>query len=114
MYKIEAVIKQHKLEDVKDHLAKSGIHAITIIDAMDFRANRESKSGTYRGAAVGQDTVRRLFILFHVEDRLLDEALECILGAAVTGEGSDGRISVTPIKDLVRISDGARGAEAIA
>lgn len=113
MQKIEAVIKQHKLEDVKDHLSKSGIHALTIVDTMDYRQNRESKSGTYRGASVGQDTVRRVQISFFVADNLVEEAVECILGAAVTGEGSDGRIAVMPVPRLIRISDGSRGDKAL-
>ncbi|MEW5736161.1 MAG: P-II family nitrogen regulator [Thermodesulfobacteriota bacterium] len=113
MTRIEAIIKQHKLEDVKDHLGKSGVHALTILDATDFKRNRESKSGTYRGASVGQDTVRRLVVFFYVEDALAEEAIETLLGAAVTGEGSDGHIAVTCLSDLIRISDGVRGEKAI-
>lgn len=113
MTKIEAIIRQHELEDVKDHLSKSGIHSMTILDANDFRKGREGDSGTYRGTSVSQDMVKRFYIFFFVEDDLVGEAVETILGAGFAGKGSDGRIAVTPIADLVRISDGARGASAL-
>ena len=106
MIKIEAVIRPQKLEDVKDHLGKSGIRALTILEATDYKENRGDASATYRGAGVSHDSVRMLLVRFFVADEDVEDAVETLLGAAMTGTGRDGEISVTHVNRLVDITTG--------
>ena len=106
MYKIEAIIRPQKLEDVKDHLGKSGIRALTIIETTDYKENRGDASATYRGAGVSHDSARMLLVRFYVSADLVDETVDTLLGAAMTGSGRDGEIAVTPLSRLVDITTG--------
>lgn len=106
MFKIEAVIRPQKLEDVKDHLGKSGVHAITIIETTDYKENRGDQATTYRGAGVSHDSVRMLLLRFFVSDDTVDDIVETLLGAAMTGSGRDGEIAVAQLHRLVDITTG--------
>lgn len=106
MVKIEAVIRPQKLEDVKDHLGKSGIRTMSILEAADYKENRGDSSATYRGAGVSHDSVRMLLVRFFVADEMADDAVETLLGAAMTGSGRDGEIAVTKVARLVDITSG--------
>lgn len=106
MFKIEALIRPQKLEDVKDHLGKSGIHSLTITETTDFKENRGDHAATYRGAGVSHDTVRMLLLRFFVPEDTVDDIVETLLGAAMTGSGRDGEIAVTKLHRLVDITTG--------
>ena len=56
-------------------------------------------------------TKARLEVL--VDDDQLEQTLEAICTTAHTGEIGDGKIWVTPVEQVVRVSSGERGTEAI-
>ena len=112
MKKIEAVIRPHKLEDVKERLRQIGIAGMTISEVKGF-GRTGGKTEVYRGSSYVVDFVPKVMVIVVVPDALAATAVEAITMAAKTDKIGDGKIFVSPIDDVVRIRTGERGDDAI-
>ena len=112
MKKIEAIIRHHKLEDVKEALTKIGIQGMTVSEVRGFGRQKGHKE-TYRGAEYTVDFLPKVKIEIAVADDSLSKAITAISEAARTGKVGDGKIFVTDLSDVVRIRTGESGSEAI-
>jgi len=112
MKKIEAIIRHHKLEDVKEALTKIGIQGMTVSEVRGFGRQKGHKE-TYRGAEYTVDFLPKVKIEIAVSDDSLSKAITAISEAARTGKVGDGKIFVTDLSDVVRIRTGESGSEAI-
>jgi nitrogen regulatory protein P-II 1 len=112
MKKIEAIIKPHKLDEVKDRLRQVGISGMTVSEVKGF-GRTGGKTEVYRGSAYVVDFVPKVRIDVVVKDSMAAEAVQAIAAAAKTGKIGDGKIFVTSVDEAVRIRTGERGEEAI-
>lgn len=112
MKKIEAVIRHHKTEAVKEALLAVGQAGMTITEVRGFGRQKGQKA-TYRGAEYKVDFVPKIKIEVAVNDDALSKVVAAIVGAAKTGEIGDGKLFVTDLADVVRIRTGETGSEAI-
>lgn len=112
MKKIEAVIRHHKTEAVKEALLAVGQAGMTITEVRGFGRQKGQKA-TYRGAEYKVDFVPKIKIEVAVNDDALSKVIAAIVGAAKTGEIGDGKLFVTDLADVVRIRTGETGSEAI-
>ena len=112
MKKIEAIIKPHKLEDVKDALAKAGIQGMTITEVRGF-GRQKGHTELYRGAEYVVSFVPKVKVEVLIDDAKAAAVVEAIQGAARTGQIGDGKIFVLPVDEVVRIRTGERGHDAI-
>lgn len=112
MYKIEAVIRHYKLEDVKDALTAKGMTGLTVSEVRGFGRQRGHKE-QYRGAEYTVDFLPKVKIEVIVKDGELNGAIETITSAARTGKVGDGKIFVSKLEQVIRIRTGESGAEAI-
>ncbi|HVX97980.1 MAG TPA: P-II family nitrogen regulator [Polyangia bacterium] len=112
MKKIEAIIKPHKLDEVKDRLRQVGISGMTVSEVKGF-GRTGGKTEVYRGSAYVVDFVPKVRIDVVVKDSMAAEAVQAIAAAAKTGKIGDGKIFVTTVDEAVRIRTGERGEEAI-
>ncbi len=112
MKKIEAIIKPFKLDEVKDALTKVGIQGMTVSEVKGF-GRQKGHTELYRGAEYVIDFLPKVKIEILVEDRQIQEAVETIAAAARTGKIGDGKISILPVDDVVRIRTGEHGSSAI-
>lgn len=112
MYKIEAIIRSHKLEEVQEALEAIPVSGFTV---EDVRGQGKSKgiTHTYRGSQYTLTLSPRIKIEILVIPEDMDEVVNAILAAAQTGEVGDGKIWVTEVKEVVRIRTGERGVIAI-
>jgi nitrogen regulatory protein P-II 1 len=111
MKKIEAIVRQNKLEDVKEALSKAGITGMTVSEVRGF-GRQKGKTETYRGAEYVIDFVPKVKIEVVVGDDV-SQAMSAIVEAARTGQVGDGKIFVTNLADVVRVRTGESGASAI-
>lgn len=109
---VTAVIKPHRLDDVKAALAGAGVQAMTITEAKGF-GRQGGHTETYRGAEYKIDFVPKIKIEIVVDSSRADEVITVLRDAAQTGVIGDGKIWVTPVDTTVRIRTGDVGAEAI-
>ena len=112
MKKIEAIIREEKLEPVKKHLEEAGYFGMTISEV--------SGRGRQKGVPLkwGVREYRLEFLpKLKIEVVVLDEdvpiAINAIIRGARTGDIGDGKIFVIPIEDAVRIRTGDSGDNAV-
>lgn len=109
---IIAIIKPHKLEEVKDALNSIGVRGITVTEVKGYGRQKGHKE-LFRGAEYQIDFVPKVKLEIVVNDEILEEAVTTISDVAKTGKIGDGKIFVLPVEDVIRIRTGERGPEAI-
>lgn len=112
MKKIEAIIKPFKLDDVKEALNEKGIKGMTISEVKGYGRQKGHKE-IYRGAEYIVDFIPKIKLELIVDAEHVDEVVECIRQAALTGKIGDGKIFVLPVEDVIRVRTGETGKEAI-
>jgi nitrogen regulatory protein PII len=110
--KIEAIIKPHRLEDVKSALTQVGIQGMTVSEIRGFGRQKGHKE-QYRGAEYTVDLVPKIKVEVVIADGGVEAAVEAIVRAAKTGEIGDGKIFVLPLDSAVRIRTGEKGEQAL-
>ena len=112
MKKIEAIVKPHKLDDVKSALTQVGIQGLTVTEVRGFGRQKGHKE-QYRGAEYTVDLVPKVKVEVVVSDGAAAAAVEAIVRAARTGEIGDGKVFVTSLESALRIRTGEKGDAAI-
>jgi len=112
MKKIEAIIKPHKLDDVKERLRQVGISGMTVYEVKGF-GRTGGKTEVYRGSSYVVDFVPKVKIEIVVKESMVAETVQAIAAVAKTGKIGDGKIFVTPVEEALRIRTGEKGEEAI-
>ena len=112
MKKIEAIIKPHKLDDVKEALNALGVAGMTVTDVRGY-GRQKGHTEIYRGAEYTVDFVPKVKIELVVDDSLAEPAEKAILEAARTEKIGDGKIFTIDVESAVRIRTGERGPEAL-
>ena len=109
---ITAVVKPHRLDEVKEALKGAGVTGITVTEVRGF-GRQGGHTETYRGAEYRIDFVPKVQLSIVADDSRVDEIIEVIVGAARTDKIGDGKIWVTDIDRIVRIRTGEEGRDAI-
>jgi nitrogen regulatory protein P-II 1 len=112
MKKIEAIIKPHKLDEVKERLRQVGISGMTVGEVKGF-GRTGGKTEVYRGSAYVVDFVPKVKVEIVVKDSMVTDTVQAITAAAKTGKIGDGKIFVTTVDEAVRIRTGEKGEDAI-
>ena len=110
--KIEAIIREDKVNDVKDALSEIGIMGLNMFEirgrGRQGGIQLVGRSGTYQ-----VDMLPKVQLNIILSDRNLEETIEAILKAAYTGEPGDGLIFVYPVEEVIRIRTRERSQEAM-
>jgi nitrogen regulatory protein P-II 1 len=110
--KIEAIIREDKVNDVKDPLAEIGIVGLNMFEVRGHGRQGGiqlvGRAGTYQ-----VNMLPKIQINIVLNERNLDIAIEAILESAYTGEPGDGIIFITPVEDVIRVRTRERGQEAM-
>ena len=112
MQLITAIIKPHKLDDVRDALKSRGVMGMTVIEARGF-GRQGGHTETYRGAEYAISFVPKIAVEVVCDDDLVDVLVDVIAAAAKTGSIGDGKIWTSPVGRLHRIRTGEEGADAM-
>jgi nitrogen regulatory protein P-II 1 len=112
MKKIEAIVRHHKLEDVKNALSTAGVTGMTITEVRGF-GRQKGHTEVYRGTEYTVDFVPKVKIEIAVDDGKLQTAINTIVKSAQTGQVGDGKIFVSDLTDVVRIRTAETGASAL-
>jgi nitrogen regulatory protein P-II 1 len=112
MQLITAVIKPHKLDDVKTALKAHGVHGMTVAEVQGF-GRQSGHTEVYRGAEYTVDFVPKVKLEILCDDGDVDGICDAIVGAARTEKIGDGKIWVTQVGAIQRIRTGERGADAL-
>ena len=110
--KIEAIIREDKVNDVREALNDIGIVGMNMFEVRGHGRQGGiqlvGRAGTYQ-----VNMLPKIQINIVLNKRNLDAAIEAILKSAYTGETGDGIIFVTPVEDVIRVRTRERGQSAM-
>ena len=110
--KIEAIIRPEKLNAVKRALSNIGIVGLNVQEVKG-RGRGSGMQMQWRTGKYVVDLLPRLQINIVLSDENVDVTIEAIRQAAHTGEKGDGMIFIYPVENVIRISTGEEGREAL-
>lgn len=113
MVKIDAIVRQEKMEEVKDALKELHINGMTISQVMGCGTSL-GYTKIIRGSKVDVNVLPKVKFEVVVSDKKwADTTVKAISEAAYTGNHGDGKIFVYELTDVVRIRTGEHGPEAV-
>jgi nitrogen regulatory protein P-II 1 len=112
MKKIEAVIRHHRLEDVKEALVKENFHGMTVTEVRGF-GRQKGRTEMYRGAEYTVDFVPKVKLEVVAADGDAQRAIDTIIKTARSGQIGDGKIFVSELSEVIRIRTGETGGTAL-
>jgi nitrogen regulatory protein PII len=111
---ITAIIREIKLEEVREALIKAEITRITVSRVSGH--GQQVREEIYRGQRVIPNLIPKIRLEIAVNEEFVDCTVDAIIKAARTndkGELGDGKIFITPLEECIRIRTGEHGKTAI-
>ena len=108
MKKIEAIIRQEKLEPVKVALEELGIISMTVTE-VSGRGTQKGITLQWRAGDYSIDFLPKIKIETVVDDNDCNAAVTAICRVAKTGNVGDGKIFILPVENAVRVRTGEEG-----
>lgn len=111
---ITAIIRENRLDQVREALIQAEITRITVSHVSGH--GQQMHEEIYRGVKQVPNLTPKVKLEIAVNDEFVDITVDTILQAARSiddGEIGDGKIFITPLEECIRIRTGERGNEAI-
>ena len=111
---ITAIIREVKLEEVREALIQAEITRITVSRVSGH--GQQVREEIYRGQRVIPNLIPKVRLDIAVNHEFVDITVDTIIKSARTndkGELGDGKIFITPLEECIRIRTGERGGKAI-
>ncbi len=112
MKKIVAVIRPHKLNEVKDALVDGGIKGMTASEVRGI-GRQKGQTEIYRGSEYHIDFIPKIRLEMVVPDSMKEKAVSVIIEHAKTGQVGDGKIFISTIDEVIRIRTEELGESAL-
>jgi nitrogen regulatory protein P-II 1 len=109
---VVAIVKPHRLDEVKEALQDLGVNGLTTTDVEGFGRQR-GHTEIYRGAEYRVDFVPKVKVEVLCDDDLVSGVIDAVAKAARTGKIGDGKIWVVPLEQVLRIRTGEMGPDAL-
>ena len=107
-----AIIKPHKLEEVKTELEKEEVHLMTVTEVLGC-GRQKGITEVYRGVREVDNLLRKVKLEIAVNDSFLEKTIDAITRGAGEEEIGDGKIFVLDLAECIRVRTGERGGLAI-
>ena len=112
MKKVEAIIREEKLERVKEFLEEMGYYGMTMTE-VSGRGRQKGVPLKWGAKEYRLEFLPKLKIELVVMDEDVSAVVNAIVKGARTGEIGDGKIFIMPIEDAVRVRTGDTGTNAV-
>ena len=109
---IIAIVKPHKLEEIRAALTAIGVEGMTVSEVKGF-GRQKGHSEVYRGAEYQVDFMPKVKFEIAVEASRVENVVQAIRDAAKTDRIGDGKIFVLDLEEAVRVRTGETGAAAL-
>ena len=109
---VVAIVKPHRLDEVKEALQDFGVNGLTTTDVEGFGRQR-GHTEIYRGAEYRVDFVPKVKVEVLCDDDQVSGVVDAVAKAARTGKIGDGKIWVVPVEQVLRIRTGEMGPDAL-
>ena len=111
---ITAIIRENKLDRVREALIEAEISRITVSRVSGH--GRQVREGIYRGQSIIPNLIPKIRLEIAVNDEFVELTVDTIMKSARSNEKGvlgDGKIFILPLEDCIRIRTGDRGVNAI-
>lgn len=110
---ITAIIREKKLDQVREALIDAEITRITVSRVSGHGQQEEIE--VYRGKKIVPNLLPKIKLDIAVNDEFVDITVETIIKAAKSDDGAvgDGKIFITPLEQCIRIRTEEKGGIAI-
>jgi nitrogen regulatory protein P-II 1 len=110
--KIEAIIRPHKVDDVREALLEAGFRGMTLTEVKGV-GRQKGHTEVYRGSEYQIDFLPKLKLEIVVPDQRAEAAISIIVKTSKTGKVGDGKIFVIPVEEVIRVRTEETGEEAL-
>ncbi|MCC6397930.1 MAG: P-II family nitrogen regulator [Bacteroidetes bacterium] len=112
MKKIEAIVRPHKVDDIREALLENGIRGMTLLEVKGI-GRQKGHTEMYRGSEYQIDFLPKVKMEVVVPDELAQTAISTIIKAAKTGEVGDGKIFISTVDEAIRVRTEEVGESAL-
>lgn len=112
MKKIEAIVRPHKIDDIRESLQEIGIAGMTMTEVKGI-GRQKGHTETYRGSEYEINFVPKIKVEIVVPDEQVERVISVIIKTAKTGEVGDGKIFIQPIDEAIRVRTEESGESAL-
>jgi nitrogen regulatory protein P-II 1 len=109
---VTAIVKPHRVEEVKEALQELGVQGLTLSEVRGYGRQR-GHTEVYRGAEYEVEFVPKARLEVLVEDDQADDVVAAVVKHARSGQVGDGKVFVTPVERIVRIRTGEEDGDAL-
>ena len=109
---IIAIIKPHKLDEVREALTGQGVSGMTVTEVKGF-GRQKGQTEVYRGAEYTTNMIPKIKIEVACSSDAAPLVIEAIQAAAETGSIGDGKIFAIDLAAATRIRTGETDAAAL-
>lgn len=110
--KIDIIICPSKFEELKDALGEIGIAGMTVSNVLGCGMQKGHKE-IYRGKVVDINLLQKVKIEIVVCEVPVETVVETAKKVLQTGQMGDGKIFIYDVENIIRISNGAEGRNAL-
>jgi Nitrogen regulatory protein PII len=112
MTKVDIITSPNRLDDLIDALNKIGITGLTVSNVLGCGVQMGHKE-YYRGMPVDIKLLSKVKVEIVICEVPVDLLVETAKKVLHTGTMGDGKIFVYDVKNVIRVSNGAEGREAL-
>jgi nitrogen regulatory protein PII len=109
---VTALVKPHRLDEVKDALQELGVQGLTVSEVRGYGRQR-GHTEVYRGAEYTVEFVPKVKLEVLAGILQVDDVIDAIIKHARSGQVGDGKVFVTDVDRIVRIRTGEEDADAL-
>lgn len=112
---VTAILRPHKLDDVREALSEVGVSGITVTEVKGF-GRQKGHTELYRGSEYTVDFLPKVKLEIAINADQVNSVIDAITSSAKTGEEGkigDGKIFISNLDEVVRIRTGETGSVAI-
>ncbi|SHJ54323.1 P-II family nitrogen regulator [Parasporobacterium paucivorans] len=110
--KVDIITSPNRLEDLMDELDKIGVTGMTVSNVSGCGLQRGHKE-YYRGTPVEIKLLAKVKVEIVICEIPVDKLVETVKKVLYTGNIGDGKIFVYDVVNVIRISDGTEGIDAL-
>ena len=112
MTKVQATIRESRLQAVIERLLLIGVRGLTVSTVQGF-GRSGGHDAVYMGSAYRTTFQTKVLLEWCGSDDQADAVVRAIVRSGATGKVGDGKVFVIPVEEVVRIRTGERGEDAL-
>jgi nitrogen regulatory protein P-II 1 len=112
MKKIEAIVRPHAMDGIREALQEVGFHGMTLSEVKGV-GRQKGHTEVYRGAEYQVDFLPKVKLEIVVADNRVEEAVAIIIRCAKSGKVGDGKIFILPAEEAIRVRTEETGEDVL-